>query len=293
MSEDVILAHAELPSVCEHIHLPLQSGSSRILKAMRRTYDRGRYMDRVALIREHVPDCALTTDIIVGFPGETEADFEETLRGGRGGRLRRRLHLHLLAPPRHRGGDHDRGLHPARRRRRADGAPRRGHPAPRPRARPAVRRPHARRPRRGHLATRRRAVSAAAPATTRSSTSTASRHRGRSCPSRSPARRARRSPARCRSWPAPADFVPSPAYANICSCAGNHNQSKPPTIRACRASPRTSSSAGSTPRRPSTPASTRSGPSPRSTACPTISRVPFEWTVNPYRGCSHACAYCA
>jgi tRNA-2-methylthio-N6-dimethylallyladenosine synthase len=79
MSEDVIRAHAELASVCEHIHLPLQSGSSRILKAMRRTYGRGRYMDRVALIREHVPDCALTTDIIVGFPGETEADFEETL----------------------------------------------------------------------------------------------------------------------------------------------------------------------------------------------------------------------
>src|SRR6185295_564239 len=79
MSEDVIRAHAELPSVCQHIHLPLQSGSSRILKAMRRTYDRGRYMDRVALIREHVPDCAITTDIIVGFPGETEEDFEQTL----------------------------------------------------------------------------------------------------------------------------------------------------------------------------------------------------------------------
>jgi tRNA-2-methylthio-N6-dimethylallyladenosine synthase len=79
MSEDVIRAHATLESVCEHIHLPLQSGSSRILKAMRRTYNRARYMDRVALIREHVPDCALTTDIIVGFPGETEADFEETL----------------------------------------------------------------------------------------------------------------------------------------------------------------------------------------------------------------------
>jgi len=79
MREDVIRAHAELAGVCEHIHLPLQSGSSRILKAMRRTYDRQRYLDRVALIREHVPDAALSTDIIVGFPGETEADFAETL----------------------------------------------------------------------------------------------------------------------------------------------------------------------------------------------------------------------
>ena len=77
--EDVIRAHAELPSVCEHIHLPLQSGSSTILKRMRRTYNRERYLDRVAQIREHVPDCALTTDIIVGFPGETDADFSETL----------------------------------------------------------------------------------------------------------------------------------------------------------------------------------------------------------------------
>jgi tRNA-2-methylthio-N6-dimethylallyladenosine synthase len=79
MREDVIRAHAELQSLCEHIHLPLQSGSSRILKAMRRTYDRERYLDRVALIREHVPDIALTTDIIVGFPGETEEDFAQTL----------------------------------------------------------------------------------------------------------------------------------------------------------------------------------------------------------------------
>jgi tRNA-2-methylthio-N6-dimethylallyladenosine synthase len=79
MREDVIAAHAELPSLCEHIHLPLQSGSSRILKAMRRTYNRERYMDRVAMIREHVPDCAITTDIIVGFPGETDEDFEQTM----------------------------------------------------------------------------------------------------------------------------------------------------------------------------------------------------------------------
>jgi tRNA-2-methylthio-N6-dimethylallyladenosine synthase len=79
MSEDVVRAHADLPSVCAHVHLPLQSGSSRVLKEMRRTYNRERYLDRVALIREHVPDCAITTDIIVGFPGETEADFEQTL----------------------------------------------------------------------------------------------------------------------------------------------------------------------------------------------------------------------
>jgi tRNA-2-methylthio-N6-dimethylallyladenosine synthase len=79
MKEDVVLAHAQLDSVCPHMHLPLQSGSSRVLKEMRRTYSRARFLDRVALIREHNPDIALTTDIIVGFPGETEADFTETL----------------------------------------------------------------------------------------------------------------------------------------------------------------------------------------------------------------------
>jgi tRNA-2-methylthio-N6-dimethylallyladenosine synthase len=79
MKEDVIRAHAELASLCEHVHLPLQSGSTDVLKRMRRTYTRERYLDRVALLREHVRDVALTTDVIVGFPGETEADFEQTL----------------------------------------------------------------------------------------------------------------------------------------------------------------------------------------------------------------------
>ncbi|EHN12018.1 tRNA-i(6)A37 methylthiotransferase [Patulibacter medicamentivorans] len=77
--EDVVAVHAALPEVCQHIHLPLQAGSSRILKRMRRTYDKQRYLDRVAMIREQCPDIAITTDIIVGFPGETEAEFEETL----------------------------------------------------------------------------------------------------------------------------------------------------------------------------------------------------------------------
>jgi tRNA-2-methylthio-N6-dimethylallyladenosine synthase len=77
--EPVIAALAECETVCEHVHLPLQSGSSRILKAMRRTYDRDRYLKLVDRLRAAVPDLALGTDIIVGFPGETERDFAETL----------------------------------------------------------------------------------------------------------------------------------------------------------------------------------------------------------------------
>ena len=77
--EPVIAAIAECDAVCEHIHLPLQSGSSRILKAMRRTYDADRYLGLVARLREAIPDLALGTDLIVGFPGETDLDFEQTL----------------------------------------------------------------------------------------------------------------------------------------------------------------------------------------------------------------------
>src|SRR5437667_2448647 len=75
----VIAAMAECGAVCEHAHLPLQSGSTRILKAMRRTYSRERYLRLVNELREAIPDLALTTDLIVGFPGETEAEFRETV----------------------------------------------------------------------------------------------------------------------------------------------------------------------------------------------------------------------
>jgi len=75
----VIAAMTECASVCEHAHLPLQSGSTRILKAMRRTYSRERYLGLAAELRDAIPDLALTTDLIVGFPGETESDFLETV----------------------------------------------------------------------------------------------------------------------------------------------------------------------------------------------------------------------
>jgi tRNA-2-methylthio-N6-dimethylallyladenosine synthase len=77
--EPVIAAMAECEAVCEHTHLPLQSGSTRILKRMRRTYGRERYLALVERLRAAIPDLALTTDVIVGFPGETADDFLETL----------------------------------------------------------------------------------------------------------------------------------------------------------------------------------------------------------------------
>jgi len=78
-SERVIAALAEVPTVCEHVHLPMQSGSTRTLRRMLRRYTREEYFECVARLRAAVPGLALTTDVIVGFPGETDEDFEETL----------------------------------------------------------------------------------------------------------------------------------------------------------------------------------------------------------------------
>ena len=95
---------AATPAVCEHLHLPLQSGSDRILAAMHRGYTAERYLERLAAARAAIADLAVTTDIIVGFPGETDDDFERTLEVAADGRVRQRLHVHLLAPAGHRGG---------------------------------------------------------------------------------------------------------------------------------------------------------------------------------------------
>jgi tRNA-2-methylthio-N6-dimethylallyladenosine synthase len=78
-SDRVIAAMAETPTVCEHVHLPMQSGSSRTLKRMSRRYTREGFMECVARLRAAIPSLVLTTDVIVGFPGETDQDFEETL----------------------------------------------------------------------------------------------------------------------------------------------------------------------------------------------------------------------
>jgi tRNA-2-methylthio-N6-dimethylallyladenosine synthase len=78
-TDRVLAAMAATPTVCEHVHLPVQSGSSRTLKRMLRRYDRGRYLEVVRTLRDAIPGIALSTDIIVGFPGETEEEFAETL----------------------------------------------------------------------------------------------------------------------------------------------------------------------------------------------------------------------
>lgn len=79
VTPELIRAYAEEPRICPHLHLPVQSGSSRVLAAMNRRYDRETYLDIVSALRAARPDMAITTDLIVGFPGETSADFKETL----------------------------------------------------------------------------------------------------------------------------------------------------------------------------------------------------------------------
>ncbi len=113
---ETVMAMAETPAVCEHLHLPLQAGSDRVLAAMHRGYTAERYLERLAAARAAIDDLGVSTDLIVGFPGETDADFDRTLevvaaaeydsaytfifspaaghRGGRHGRaLRRRRHV--------------------------------------------------------------------------------------------------------------------------------------------------------------------------------------------------------
>ena len=104
LGDDLIAAVAELPSVCEHVHLPAQAGSDRVLAAMRRGYTAAQYLERVRALRAAVPDVSITTDLIAGFPGETEDDFEQTLDLVREARLRRGVHVRLLAAPGHRRG---------------------------------------------------------------------------------------------------------------------------------------------------------------------------------------------
>ena len=79
LTEEMVAAMAECPQVCHSVHLPLQSGSNRVLKLMNRKYTREQYLEKVALIKKYLPDCAISTDVMVGFPTETEQDFEDTL----------------------------------------------------------------------------------------------------------------------------------------------------------------------------------------------------------------------
>jgi tRNA-2-methylthio-N6-dimethylallyladenosine synthase len=95
-TDDVIDAMAETPNVMPSLHMPLQSGSDRVLRAMRRSYRSTRFLAILDRVRDRIPDAAITTDIIVGFPGETEEDFQAVLQ---------RVHLPVLHPPRHARGD--------------------------------------------------------------------------------------------------------------------------------------------------------------------------------------------
>ena len=98
---DLVEAYGRLPKLCGYVHLPMQSGSNRILRAMNRPYTRERYLEIVAALRAVRPDMYFSTDVIVGFPGETEEDFARDPRALRGGELRHGLCLQVFRPHRH------------------------------------------------------------------------------------------------------------------------------------------------------------------------------------------------
>ena len=102
-TDDVIEAMAQTPNVCPALHMPLQSGSDRVLRAMRRSYRAERYLGIIERVRAAMPHAAITTDLIVGFPGETEEDFAATLDVVRTGPVRGRIHLPVLQAPGHAG----------------------------------------------------------------------------------------------------------------------------------------------------------------------------------------------
>ncbi len=127
LTPKLIRAMRDVPKVCEYFHLPLQSGSNEVLGRMNRGYTRERYLELVAEIRDAVPEMAFSTDLIVGFPGETDADFEQTLDMVETVGLRQRVRLPLLAAARNARRDDAR---PGRRRREGQpqlAAPGRGH----------------------------------------------------------------------------------------------------------------------------------------------------------------------
>ncbi len=107
-TDDVIDAMAQTPNVMPQLHMPLQSGSDAVLRAMRRAYRRDKYLAIIDRVRAAIPDAAITTDIIVGFPGETEERFRRHARPRPPGQVRRRLHLQVLAAPGHAGRGDDR-----------------------------------------------------------------------------------------------------------------------------------------------------------------------------------------
>ncbi len=138
---ETAVAMAECDSVCEHLHLPVQSGSDHVLARMRRGYTATRYLEKLAMARATIDDLAVTTDIIVGFPGETEADFAATLALVDAARVRRRIHVRVLTASRYRRGRDGGRLRPRARGAGADAPPHRSRRAPRARRARGARRP--------------------------------------------------------------------------------------------------------------------------------------------------------